>query len=171
MTSFTGTVDLTTTAGTITPMTSAAFSGGVLSPSVMVSQSGPGKTITATRTGGIETGTSNTFTVNYGALDHFEISPISSPQMVRTTITGITLTAQDLFNNTVTSYNSPVTYGGTAGVTGTSSAFTAGRLMDVSVTPTEWGSGLTFIVTASGKAGARSFDVNPFYTYLPLVIH
>src|SRR5439155_1688209 len=60
--SFGGTVDLNTTAGRITPVTSGAFSGGVRTQSVTVTQAGTGKTITATRTGGSETGTSNTFT-------------------------------------------------------------------------------------------------------------
>ena len=101
------------------------------------------------------------FVVNPGALDHFSISTISSPQTAGTPITGITLTAQDAFNNTVISFTTTVTYSGTAGITGTSAAFTAGQLTGVSVTPTVAGSNLTFIVSGSGKTGTNTFIVNP----------
>jgi len=63
-TNFTGTVNLTTTAGTISPAVSGSFVSGVLTQSVTVTLAGIGKTITATRTAGSETGTSGTFTVN-----------------------------------------------------------------------------------------------------------
>ena len=45
-----------------------------------------------------------------GALDHFDISTISSPQNSGTAITNIILTAQDINNNTVTSFTGTVTY-------------------------------------------------------------
>ena len=105
-------------------------------------------------TGCTKTGTA-TFDVNPGALDHFAISTISSPQTAGTAITGITLTAQDVNNNTVTSFTGTVTYSGTAGITGTSAAFTAGVLTGVSVTPTVSGSGMTFVVTGSPRRGRR----------------
>ena len=101
------------------------------------------------------------FVINPGALDHFAISTISSPQTAGTAITGITLTAQDAYNNTVTSFASTVAYSGTAGITGTSAAFTAGVLSGVSVTPTSAGTGKTFIVTGSTKTGTSTFNVNP----------
>src|SRR5206468_10130047 len=84
VTSFSGTVDLSTTAGTITPATSGAFSGGVRTETVTVTLAGTGKTITATRTGGSETGTSNTFTVNLGAVEQFVLGTISSQQTAGT---------------------------------------------------------------------------------------
>jgi hypothetical protein len=68
VTSFGGTVDLSTTAGTINPATSGAFAAGVLaSQTVTVTGAGSGKSITATdhaRTG--KTGTSAGLTVNPG---------------------------------------------------------------------------------------------------------
>ncbi|MGA1379803.1 MAG: beta strand repeat-containing protein, partial [Chitinophagaceae bacterium] len=97
-----------------------------------------------------------------GALDHFAISSISSPQTAGTAITGVTLTAQDVYNNTVTSFTGTVTYSGTAGITGTSGTFTAGQLTGVSITPTSAGSSKTFIVTGGSpsKTGTATFDVN-----------
>ena len=63
-TSFNGTVDLTTTAATITPAVSGSFSGGGLTQSVTLTGAGPGQTITATDAGGSgSTGTSGAFTL------------------------------------------------------------------------------------------------------------
>src|SRR5437773_7445153 len=70
---FSGTFDLTTTAGTITPTTSGAFSSGVRTENVTLTLAGTGKTITATRTGGTETGTSASFTVNAGAFTKLQL--------------------------------------------------------------------------------------------------
>jgi hypothetical protein len=101
-------------------------------------------------------------TVVPGPLDHFAISTISSPQTAGTAITGITLTAQDVNNNTVTSFVSTVAYSGTAGITGTSATFTAGVLSSVSVTPTFSGTSLTFVVTGSTKTGTATITtINP----------
>ena len=157
VTSFTGTVTYSGTAG-ITG-TSAAFTAGQLTGvSVTPTVAGSGKTFVVT--GLTKTGTA-TFNVNPGALDHFAISTITSPQVAGTAITGITLTAQDVNNNTVTGFTGTVTYSGTAGITGTSAAFTAGQLTGVSVTPTVAGSGKTFVVTGLTKTGTATFNVNP----------
>jgi hypothetical protein len=91
-------------------------------------------------------------------LDHFAISAIASPQTVGTAITGITLTARDATNATFTGFTGTVTFGGTAGITGTSASFVNGALSGVSVTPTVAGSNLTFTVTdpVSGKTGSTT---------------
>src|SRR5204862_6449551 len=68
-TAFTGTVDITIDSGSVSPTTSAAFVAGVRSESVTVAQSGT-RTITVTRTGGSESGSSGAFTVKPGALHH-----------------------------------------------------------------------------------------------------
>ncbi|MCX6120382.1 MAG: T9SS type A sorting domain-containing protein [Ignavibacteriales bacterium] len=157
VTSFTSTVSYSGTAG-ITG-TSTAFTSGVLSGvSVTPTVAGTGMTFIVTGSG--KTGTA-TFNVNPGALDHFALSAIGSPQTAGTAITGVTVTAQDVNNNTVTSFTSTVSYSGTAGITGTSAAFTSGVLSGVSVTPTVAGTGMTFIVTGSGKTGTATFNVNP----------
>jgi len=94
-------------------------------------------------------------------VDHFVISTIPSPQTAGTPITGITLTAQDSNNDTVENFTGTVTFGGTAGVTGTSGNFIAGVLTGFSVTPTAAGSGKTFVVTGYGKTCTATFDVDP----------
>src|SRR5205823_5623084 len=107
VTGFTGTVDLssnrTCSAGC---NQSAAFSAGVLaSKAVTLTQAGAGSTITATNHAGSETGTSTSFTVNPGALDHFAVTPSTalfrSAQTAGTSF-NVEVTAQDLYNNTVT---------------------------------------------------------------------
>jgi fibronectin-binding autotransporter adhesin len=122
-----------------------------------------GVVLTATRTSGesLAAGDSASFEVLIAVPHHFAISTISSPQAAGTPITGITITAQDSGNSTLPDFEGTVTYGGTAGITGTSGNFTAGVLSGVSVTPTNAGSGLTFTVEASGKTGTCTFDVNP----------
>ncbi len=66
VTSFSGTVGFTTNAGTITPVTSNDFTTGQLTQNVTVTQAGTGKTITVTKSGGTETGASNTIIINAG---------------------------------------------------------------------------------------------------------
>ncbi len=64
-TTFTGTVDLTTNYGTISPTLSGSFIAGVRTESIILTPGSLLRTITATdHSGGGATGTSNTFTVN-----------------------------------------------------------------------------------------------------------
>lgn len=79
-------------------------------------------------------------------VDHFAISPISSPNTVGTPINGITITAMTASEETATSFTGNVTFGGTAGVTGTSANFVDGILTDFSFTPMVAGSDLTLTV-------------------------
>lgn len=101
-----------------------------------------------------------------GTLHHFAISSIASPQSVGSAITGITITAQNAANETVTSFTGTVEFGGTAGVTGTSASFVAGVLSDVSITPTVAGSDLTFTVDdGSGHTGSATIaTIHPNYS-------
>ena len=101
-----------------------------------------------------------TFTA--GALNHFAISSISSPKTAGTAFTISTITAQDVNNNTVVGFTSTVTYGGTAGVTGTSGTFTAGVLNNASATPAVAGSNLTVTVTSGSATGSAAITtINP----------
>jgi len=99
-----------------------------------------------------------------GMLDHFAISSIASQQTLDTPITGITITAQDAANQTVTSFTGTVTLGGTTGISGTSANFAAGVLTGVSVTPGVIGSNLTLTVDdGSGHTGSATFDVQSVF--------
>jgi hypothetical protein len=71
VTGFSGTVTLTTTAGTISPSTSDAFATGVLTQLVTITQSGTAKTITADNGGG-RIGVSNVFDIK--AMPHVFVS-------------------------------------------------------------------------------------------------
>jgi autotransporter-associated beta strand protein len=81
-----------------------------------------------------------------GPVASFSITGVPSQVTVGNEITGITITALDANNETATSFTGTVTFGGTAGITGTSANFVEGVLTGVSVTPTAVGSDLTFTV-------------------------
>ncbi len=105
LTGFTGTVNFSTNAGTITPSVSSAFANGVLTTSVTVSQIRTLATITVTKTSGAgETGTSNTFTVTAGPVSYLTATPASTTMLVGQT-NEITITARDLGGNVATSYS------------------------------------------------------------------
>ena len=144
---------------------SGDFSSGVANLATAMKYTGNANTgtFTATAATGGYTGTSGSVTVNPGALNHFAISAISSPQTAGTPFTITTITAQDANNNTVTSFASTVTFDGTAGVTGTSGSFTSGVLNNASVTATVAGSNLTVTVTdgASHTGSATITTINP----------
>jgi hypothetical protein len=140
--------------------TATAFSSGVRNASVTATVAGSGLTVTVDDGSG-HTGSAVITLVNPGPLDHFAISPISSPQAAGTAF-AIRIAAQDADNNTATSFGGTVTFAGTAGVTGPSAAFSSG-VLNASVTPTVAGSGLTVTVTdGSGHTGlAVIAGVNP----------
>jgi hypothetical protein len=103
---FTGTVTVSASAGglpvPVTP-TVATFTGSSLwLGSFTIGAPATGVTIKFDDGQG-HTGTSSPFNVVVGALDHFGISTISSPQNLLTPF-GVTLTAQDTANNTVTGF-------------------------------------------------------------------
>ena len=95
------------------------------------------------------TGVTDTTTITVGAvaLDDFAISTISSPKTAGTAFSITTITAQDVYNNTVTSFTGTVDLtetGGGAGGTITpsqSGTFTAGVLSNASVTLSKAGIG------------------------------
>jgi hypothetical protein len=166
VTDFTGAVALTTNAGSITPssVTFASGDNGVVTISVTLTQSGTDKTITATSDS--HTGTSNSFTVNAGSLNHFKVEAAGGGDISTHTAWSafnIQITAQDANNNTVSSFN------GTADITssgnlssgsGTTLAFTNGVLASYSVTISTGGS---FTITAT-KTGSTEFGTSNTFT-------
>ncbi|OYW76159.1 MAG: hypothetical protein B7Z37_09995 [Verrucomicrobia bacterium 12-59-8] len=106
--SYAGTPALTAvdgaTALTITPTTLSGFSSGVKTQSVTLGSYATNAVITATdaTTGGA--GSSNAFAVSPGSVDHFGISAVPS-NISNGSAQPVTITAQDVLNNTVTSFN------------------------------------------------------------------
>ncbi|MFQ5708357.1 MAG: T9SS type A sorting domain-containing protein [bacterium] len=127
-----------------------------------VSTATTGNTITVTRTGGTETGTSNAFDVTSTTVDHFTIAAITSPQTAGTPF-NITITAEDASNNTVTGFTGTVNLSdltGTISPTLTSN-FSGGVLSNFSVTITKSMTANVITATGVGKSGAsNSFDVD-----------
>ncbi len=158
VTSYTGTNTLTVSSGTISPTSTSAFKAGVWTGSVSLSASGSG--ITIGTSGSSKSGTSNSFNVNSGALDHFVFSNIGT-QTVGTAFI-VTFTAEDSSGNTVTSYtgtNTLTVSSGTISPTSTGT-FSLGVWMGY-VTLSASGSGITISTSGSGKSGtSNSFTVN-----------
>src|SRR5204863_8150362 len=129
--------------------TSSAFVAGVRSESVTVTQSGT-RTITVTRTGGSETGSSGAFTVNPGALDHFNVA--NPGTQTAGTPFSLSITAQDANNNTVTAFTSTVDLSIDSGSVSptTSTAFVAGVRSD-SVTVTQSGTRIITVTRTGGR--------------------
>jgi len=122
--SFNGTGTLTASFGgstrPVTP-TSVTFTNGTATASVSIFGAGPNVMLEIRDSTG-KIGTSPLFAVNAGPVDHFDISAISSPQVAGTPF-GVTVTAKDASNSTVTSFTSTaaLSAGPVATVTGTGS--------------------------------------------------
>ncbi|MEW6510857.1 MAG: FlgD immunoglobulin-like domain containing protein [Bacteroidota bacterium] len=150
------------------------FTNGVLaSHQVAISNTG-NFTITATRFGGTEAGTSNVFTVNPGALNNFLVEAAGGgaiPAQTAGTPFSIRITARDLNNNTVTSFtgagSTVVLTSPTGGLQGdplTSGQFTNGVLASQGVTLTIAGANRTIVATRSGGSEtgtSNAFLLNP----------
>ena len=101
LTNYVGANTLSVSTGTISPINTDAFSNGVWTGSVTVTGAGSGVTLFTTGSG--MSGTSNSFTVNSGALNHFTISTVNDPQTAGSAFS-ITVTAKDTYENIVTDY-------------------------------------------------------------------
>jgi hypothetical protein len=158
VTSYTGTNTLTSSSGTISPTGTSAFVAGVWTGSVSLSASSSGTTISTS--GYSKSGTSNLFTVNAGALDHFVFSSIGT--QTASTSFSITITAKDASGNTVTSYTGSNTLSASAGtisptITG---SFSSG-IWTGSVTLSSAGSAISISTSGSSKTStSNSFTVN-----------
>jgi hypothetical protein len=165
---FTGTVTFGGTAGATG--TSVAFSAGVLStfPTLTLTVAGGGETITATS--GSVAGTTTITTVNPGAMIQLVVNPTTiSSATAGSSVSGsfTSITAKDANGNVCSSgpnaFTGTVTFGGTAGASGTSVAFTAGVLSTFpTLTPTVAGSGKTITATSGSVVGTTTITtVNP----------
>src|SRR5450756_3214938 len=166
ITSYTGTNTLTASSGTISPTSTTAFVAGVWTGQVTLSQAGTG--ISISTSGGGKSGTSNSFTVNPGALDHFVFNTISSPQTAGSAFS-ITVTAKDVYGNNVTGYigTPSLTYSAGSISPGTMNAFVNG-VGSTLVTATGAGSGVNVTATDGSHSGtSNSFTVTFVLTPTP----
>ncbi|NOY79003.1 MAG: hypothetical protein GXO76_14165 [Calditrichaeota bacterium] len=152
--SFTGTASLSDSTGTISPKLTRAFTNGTLTDTVTITQSFTNNQIVVSAVG--KSGSSNAFDVNPGALDHFTLDAINSPQTAGTAF-DITITAKDAFENTITSYSGTPTISNT---TGTISPTTAGAFSNgvrtESVTITKAASSDQITVTDGAVTGSSN---------------
>ena len=149
-------------------LTQAAVAGVATFGNLSINKTGVGYTLSAASTG-LTGATSAAFNVTPGALDHFTISAITSPQTAGQAF-AITVTAFDANNNIDTNFDANgnkvnLTSTGTLVYTNPSPAFTSGVLANQSVSITNTGS---FTITATGTGNnssitgvSNSFTVNP----------
>ncbi|MFC2003838.1 SBBP repeat-containing protein, partial [Chloroflexota bacterium] len=163
VTSYSGTPTLSDTTGTISPTVTGVFSSGNWTGNVTISTANAGVTITATE--GAITGTSNSFAVHPSALHHFTFNSITT--QISGTAFSITITAKDVNENTVTSYNDTLTLSDTTGTISPTmtGAFSSGTWTG-NVTITTANTGVTITATDGAVTGtSNSFDFNPNEIY------
>lgn len=173
VTAFSGTVDITSS-GTLLAGggTTASFTAGILNPHAVTISSSGNHTVTATLTSGTESGTSNSFAVNHATLDHFAVETTGGgaiPTQAATVSFDVQVTAQDAFDNTVTSFTGTADMTSTGTLSsggGTTAPLTAGVLATHALTISSVGS---FSVTATLTAGLETGTSNLFtVTHGPL---
>jgi len=115
VTSYTGTNTLSDTTGTITPSSTGSFAGGVWTGTVTITKAQTGVTITTT--GADKSGTSNSFNVTAGSLDHIVISPDTASIAAGDTQT-YTAEAFDQYDNSLGDVTDDTTFEIVAGAGG-----------------------------------------------------
>ncbi len=129
VTDFNGTVTISDTTSTISPTISQKFKKGLLTQQVVITKAMNGVVVNVTgSTGG--SGSSNSFNVIAGQLDHFNIEPITSPKIVNSAFP-IIVRAVDLYDNTVPSFADTVMISDSTGtiIPGVSGNFVDGTLV------------------------------------------
>ncbi len=170
VTSFTGSVSLFDSTGTLSPNTSGAFTAGVRTVPATITKAHPNVVITASDGSG-HFGQSNTFAVTHNALDHFAVTNVTNGNILPQTAGSsfnIKIVALDAHGNTVITHTGPGSAVTLANTTtsiapATSGNFTNGVLATQSVTidKTSNADALTATHPASGKTGAsNTFAVN-----------
>ena len=154
ITNYIGANALNVSTGTVNPSVTGLFSSGVWVGSVTVTGAGSG--VTLFTTGSNVSGTSNIFTVNSGVLNNFAFAPISSPQTAGFAFS-ITVTAKDVYGNSVTDYvGSPsLTYSAGSISPSTIDAFIGG-VGSASVTLTAPGSEVNITVNYGNRTGVSN---------------
>jgi len=158
---FTGTAQLTDDTGTLVPTVTGNFVVGVWTGNLMITKSQSNVRIRAQASG--KQGFSNFFTVNPAALNNFGFAPISSPQVAGKKFF-ISITARDVYNNTVTGFASTVSLsvpGDTTLTPKITTNFVNGAWSDsVSLTKSQFGITITATQGAVNNP-SNAFDVSP----------
>lgn len=94
--------DASQAAVTLTPVSSGAFANGILSTPISFTSYGSGVALAVADQAG-HTGTSNTFDIVSGPLDHFTWNPIASPQHIDAPFSA-TIRALDVVGNPITAF-------------------------------------------------------------------
>lgn len=157
--------------GTMSGTTTVAAVNGVATFSnLSINVIGSGYTLSASA-GTLSGATSSAFNVTHGPLDHFLVEaagggPIGN-QLANTPF-NVRVTAQDEYNNTVTSFTGTVNFtstpGGGISAGATSGAFTAGVLSSHSITFATSG---PYTLTATSSSGTQSGTSNSFEVHAP----
>ncbi|HEX8172931.1 MAG TPA: NEW3 domain-containing protein [Thermoanaerobaculia bacterium] len=159
---FAGTTTITSS-GTLTsaPVTSGAFVNGVLAAQPLTITSAQSGT-TVSVSDGTHNGTSNAFTVNAAAVDHFAVGNVAA--QTAGVPFNLAATAQDAFNNTATSFTGTVsvTSNGTLiAAPVTSATFVSGVLAAQPLTITSAQATTVVSITDGAHNGAsNAFTVN-----------
>jgi len=154
VTSFNSQVTLTDKTGTISPTTTGSFLNGVRIENLTFTKSYTDNQVTVTYNS--KSGVSAFFNVLPGDLAHFKFDNISSPQTAGAAF-GITITAQDQFNNTATGFIGQVTLTDNSGsLNMTSNNFVDGVLIqNVTIAKSQSDNFITAI--GNGKSGISNF--------------
>ena len=165
LTNYSGTNILNVSTGTISPATTGAFSNGSWTGLVTLTDAGSGIWLITSGSG--MSGTSDTFTINPSALDHFAFTTITS--QTAGSAFNITVTAKDTYNNTITNY------AGTPSLT-----YSAGTINPTIMGPFVNGIGTTQVTVTAANSNAKitatddsstgisnSFTVSPAPTTSP----
>lgn len=158
VTAFNGTVEYTGDNAGFNTVPPGNFVNGTRTESIQILIAGT-RTVTVTRLGGGESGSSASFVVTPADLAKFTFLPV--PPQTAGAPFNLTITARDSYNNAVTSYNDTITFGTNNGTVSpvTSSPFSGGVLTQ-SITLVNAG---THTLTLS-NAVTSSFGVNPTIT-------
>ncbi|MGH7450557.1 MAG: beta strand repeat-containing protein, partial [bacterium] len=158
VTAFNGTVTMNDLSGAIAPVTSNPFTSGTLTQNFTITKSFTNNRITVTGLG--KSNTSNPFNVIAGNLHHFAIETV--PNQSAGAGFPITITAQDINNNTVTSFGGTVTIAINSGsiTPAVSGAFANGVRIESVTIPNVGNNRIISVNDGSGHPGAsNAFNV------------
>jgi hypothetical protein len=148
-------------AGTVSPAVSGVFANGVWTGNLTIAQTQASDRLTFTRTGGSQTGISNTFAVIASAVDHFVIDPVPDNRTAGVAF-AVVIRAVDSNGNPVTSYAGTAALADETGTGAPASITFASGLWNGSMTITRSYTGNSLTVTGGGKSGtSNEFTVRP----------